>query len=258
MLMYPIYPIYMAIYICLMSPPIAHYLYPYPLPLPLPPPLQHLCGLDQAAYNGGCPAPLEMGALHCPYLMARGKNGWGTAEQTFSVRGAAYMSDEVKVLSTSPLFYLRGVQMLKVPALLQHVAALPWSPVLGSAGDGQEWLVLNYMVPGNPPIQVVCYYTATREALDVLYGLRGGPHPPAHTLPAPVSPAASRSPIKKSKGPPEVAVGDGWKISLQNFWQCDQEYCDQRFKLIPNVVCCEPFRYIINLYNIYYFARLNF
>ena len=124
--------------------------------------------------------------------------------------------------------------MFKIPTLTQHVASLPWCPVHSSstASDGQEWLIINYMVPGSPPIQVVCYYAATKEALDVLYSLKGVPVPIALS---PIA-ATSQSPKKKSKGPPQPAVGDGWKISLQNFWQCDKEYCDERFKLIPNVV----------------------
>ena len=77
----------------------------------------------------------------------------------------------------------------------------------------------------------MCYYTATKEALDALHNLSGDASPE----PVAVSPPPA-SPKKKSKGPPQHAVGDGWKNALKGFWSCDKEYCDQRFKLIPNVV----------------------
>lgn len=117
--------------------------------------------------------------------------------------------------------------MFQIPALAQHVGSMPWCPI--SRGDGQEWLILNYMVPGTPPIQVVCYYTATKEALDTIYNLNGDAIP----TPATSTPSSQK---KKSKRVNEVAVGDGWKNSLRRFWQCNKEYCDQHFKLIPNVV----------------------
>ena len=143
-----------------------------------------------------------------------------------------------QVLSMSPLFITRGLQIFKTSILEAHVAAQPWCPL--PKGDGQEWLVLNYMVPGTPPIQVVCYYSATKEALDVIYNLNGDEEP--RSPPSTTSPrtAPSRSP-KKSSRPPEPAVGTGWKNALRNFWMCDKEYCDQRFKLIPNVVSASSF-----------------
>lgn len=135
-------------------------------------------------------------------------------------------------LSMSPLFITRGLQLFKIPTLTQHVASQPWCPL--PRGDGQEWLVVNYMVPGSPPIQVVCYYTATKEALDVIYDLNEDASPMA-SVESTTTPGGH---IKKksSKGPPQPAVGDGWKNSLKSFWECNKGYCDERFKLIPNVV----------------------
>ena len=107
--------------------------------------------------------------------------------------------------------------MLKVPSLIQNVGEQPWCPI--SKGDGKEWLILNYMVPGNPPIQVICYYTASKEALDVLYGLG-------------------------ASGTAAATGGDGWKNSLSRFWASassgpsrNPNYINERFKMIPNVVC---------------------
>ncbi len=102
--------------------------------------------------------------------------------------------------------------MMKVASLIQNVGQQPWCPI--TKGDGKEWLILNYMVPGNPQIQVICYYTASKEALDVLYGT-----------------GTSGS-------------TNGWKNSLSRFWASSSsgpshnpEYNNERFKMIPNVVC---------------------
>ena len=71
----------------------------YPVPSRIS--FQFLCGLDETTYNGGCPESLEMNCLQ--HSVTRGKGGWGTAEQTFLVRGRDYLQDDVKVGSTAAI-----------------------------------------------------------------------------------------------------------------------------------------------------------
>ena len=92
-------------------------------------------------------------------------------------------------------------------------------------------------MPGTPPIQVVVYYSATQEALDVIYNLNGDLSPISPVAVACSSSKRTKS-KKSSKSSTDIAEGDGWKMALRRFWECNQSYCDERFKLIPNVVCC--------------------
>lgn len=58
---------------------------------------EFLHGHDESSYEGGCPEPLELKDF--PFKVARGPGGWGTASQVFTVRGANYLQDEVKVIT---------------------------------------------------------------------------------------------------------------------------------------------------------------
>lgn len=178
---------------------------------------EYLCGIDESAWQGAVPAHFELRDI--PYPVRRGPGGWGPALQTFHVRGLNYLEDNVKEASMAPLFHVRGLQLFKVASTIKHVAQEPWCAI--SRGDGKEWLIINYLVPGTVPLQVVCLYTASKEALDVLYDLA-------------VPPSGGASPTGGAKG--EHVYAEGWKNSLKRFWNADKAYCDERFKLIPNVV----------------------
>jgi hypothetical protein len=55
------------------------------------------------------------------------------------------MYDNVKVASQSPLFHIRGVQMVGVSSLRPNIALEEWC-AFPKEDDGNEWLILNYMV----------------------------------------------------------------------------------------------------------------
>lgn len=132
--------------------------------------------------------------------------------QMFNIRGPNYLRDKVKIKSDTPLFNLRCIQLLRVGHLENHVAQQPWV-ALPINRVNHEFLVLNYMVPGNPLVQVVMIYESSTEAYDALT-------PPVNLI---------------TGEPMPVLPPTGWRKSLQQFWRADQEYCDSRFKLIPSV-----------------------
>ena len=70
-------------------------------------------------------------------------------------------------------------------------------------------------VPGRSPFQMICYYTASKEAKRV------------------ISPTKGDSTCSTDE---EQPTSEGWENCLRKFWEADQEYCDARFKIIPNVV----------------------
>jgi hypothetical protein len=71
-----------------------------------------------------------------------------------------------------------------------------------------EWVILNYMIPGRSCVHVIALYTASPEAMQVIQ---------------------------------DFATGDvekeslGWARLLQQFWTADPTFCNERFKLIPNI-----------------------
>jgi hypothetical protein len=136
-----------------------------------------------------------------------GHGGWQSCKQVFNIRGQSYLYDDVKVPSDSALFQLRGVQMFKTPSLRSHIINEPWC-AFHKHKPHEEWLILNYMVPGNLPLQVITYFTATKEARDAI----------------------------RNKELSSPLDSEGWQNSLQRFWRAEKSYCDAHFKLIPNVV----------------------
>lgn len=68
---------------------------------------------------------------------------------------------------------------------------------------------------------MVCYYTAGEEAKRVI---RGEPLNDKKM---------NGSEGDTSASPPQQ---EGWAALLSRFWQADQQFCDDRFKLIPSVV----------------------
>ena len=101
------------------------------------------------------------------------------------------------------------MQIVRVPQLKQHVARESWCALPKTRAPDEEWLIMNYMVPGASQVQVICLYSAGKDALAAL----------------------GKGPIGSEGRVP------GWAKSLQRFWRADTDYCNSRFKLIPNVVC---------------------
>ena len=69
-------------------------------------------------------------------------------------------------------------------------------------------------IPGRPSVQVVCLFCASPAVKEVLLSA---------SLPA-------DSPTTPPSSSPH------WAQLLTSFWRCDQSFCDDRFKLIHNIV----------------------
>lgn len=151
-----------------------------------------------------------------PALLDYDSGEWSSPpSRIFNVRGKDYDDDSLKVLSEEPLFFLRGIQMIrsndesngskKGGPLQTNIAHKSWSGYPKYSHDN-EWLIVNYMIPGSTNIQIICYFTASREANEVIRD------------------------IDSNLGSP------GWRGLLARFWKADAEFCNKRFKLIPSVV----------------------
>jgi hypothetical protein len=69
---------------------------------------------------------------------------------------------------------------------------------------------------------MVCYYTAGEDAKRVIRG-------------EPLNDRKMNGSEEDSSASPP-AEQEGWAALLSRFWEADQEFCDDRFKLIPSVV----------------------
>lgn len=165
--------------------------------------------LDPSNWDTMVPAPLHIS--RAPGVVNHGPGGWMfPPSRTFNVRGLDYLKNNEKFLSDSPLFLLRGVQMVKKTTLQLHVAKEHWC-AYPKYKHNTEWLILNYMIPGAFNVQIVCLFSATEEAAAIIRESR----------------SADGSPVKYSVG---------WKNALAKFWEGNPSYCDNTFKLIPSVV----------------------
>mmetsp|Transcript_9029 Transcript_9029/g.9078 ORF Transcript_9029/g.9078 Transcript_9029/m.9078 type:complete len:428 (-) Transcript_9029:325-1608(-) len=97
-----------------------------------------------------------------------GSGGWNPCPTKFKVRGINYLRDSVKIQSQSALFHLKAVQLLSTETLLTHVAQCSNFCSLPTNRDNEEYLILNYMVPGTPPVNVVFLFVASSDAYKVL------------------------------------------------------------------------------------------
>jgi hypothetical protein len=70
---------------------------------------------------------------------------------------------------------------------------------------------------------MICYFTASEEAKRVIRGDSAN-DTKMNGSDEQVPPASPRE-------------REGWETLLARFWQGEQEFCDERFKLIPSVVC---------------------
>lgn len=129
----------------------------------------------------------------------------------FQVRGKNYMKDSKKINAGAPIFFLRGMQVVRSAQFMRHVALEEWCGYPKHSHEN-EWLILNYLIPGATCVHVVALYTATPEAADVLRTFGTGE--------AIESATSSKM---------------AWSRLLQQFWTADTGFCNDRFKLIPSI-----------------------
>jgi len=148
----------------------------------------------------------------------------------FQIRGRTYLNDNEKISSEGKtLFMLRGVQVVSTPQFCYHIATQSFS-ALPKHYDTNYWIVLNYLVPGTTCVQVIAYYSATPEAHEVISST---------PLVAPVPSQSSQHGSTKSTSSTsssETTHAHGWKNALRTFWKGEEDFCNTRMKLIPNVV----------------------
>eukprot|EP01032_Pedospumella_encystans_P008182 gene8182-9741_t len=159
-----------------------------------------------------------------------------SGDEKFQVRGTNYLIDGTKVPAGPPLFFLRGLQVIEQPkgsAAAGHVAKQDWCGFPKTYDQYNEWLILNYMVPGTTHVNVVCLFSASREALEVINSIAHTPtqshrksvsRKHTHPLDSPQSTLAS------SKKTP------AWANSLLRFYTGDNAYRNRTFKLFPRMV----------------------
>jgi hypothetical protein len=184
--------------------------------------------LDENNWQGCC-LPPALFMKEIPHLLYRGPGGFSVPpNHIFNVRGKDYLDKHdhhsLKVPSKNPLFYLRGVQIIRTENLEVNIALNEWCGYPKHKHDN-EWLLLNFMIPCSFNIQIVCLFTASREALEVI-----------RETAASSSSNTSNGNQENNQPSNELNSNIGWKKSLRNFWKADKSYCDSRFKLIPSIV----------------------
>lgn len=159
-----------------------------------------------------------------------------------------------QVAAAAPLFHLRGFQAIEQAKgnahLAGNVALRDWCAFPKNHDQYNEWLILNYMVPGATTVNVVCFFTASREALEVINSISGDES--MEFVDESLGSGGSRnSPSTTSKqgGATEGDSGDdsprmaaspvlkdrSWANSLFRFWNGPKEYRDRTFKLFPRI-----------------------
>lgn len=127
---------------------------------------------------------------------------WGPIDaSSFRLRSKTYKTDGVKIPATTPtVFTLLCVDLLETPDALQNIAAHPKNRVFLAQQRGDKaWVFLiNIMVPGPPFLSYVMYFQGDPTAFD------------------------SNTPFAR--------------IAKKFFTGHDDEYRNNRFKLIPKVV----------------------
>jgi hypothetical protein len=93
-----------------------------------------------------------------------------------------------------------------------HVAQSPWIALPRHENDN-EFLIVNYILPGQTKTQVICTFTAIPEVASWIHQFTHQPE----------SEPSSRLPT-------EIQA---WMKLLKEFYQCSSEFCDHRLKLIP-------------------------
>ena len=118
---------------------------------------------------------------------------------TFKVRGESYNRDKVKVSSAPSLFKLLAIDFFEVTETTQNIASHPRNRVKLALdrGDDSFVFVVNIMVPGPPFLSFCVYFLADRAKIN------------------------SDTPFGR--------------IAKNFFFGNDDEYRNNRFKLIPKV-----------------------
>jgi len=159
---------------------------------------------DESTWGGRLPE-----ALHLRDVVGKVDMANTGAESSFMLRGPTYLKDGQKVLAAAPLFFLRGMQIIEQPGPFQFNAApQPWCGL--PPHHYNEYLVLNYLVPGPTCVQVVCLFTASRKALELLKSTK------ANLLDPSV---------------PILHASEPWAKCITQFWSGDDAYRDTTFKL---------------------------
>ncbi|GMF21894.1 unnamed protein product [Phytophthora fragariaefolia] len=121
------------------------------------------------------------------------------------VRGPDYLTDRRKIPSQSPFFRLVGIDLYESSETIEHIASRADNPVQLELKRHEEkdtempfTFVINFVVPGNPRINMVLYYQV--------------PHPSVLTDGSPAS---------------EL---------MADFLEGSDEFRNERFKLIPCIV----------------------
>ncbi|CAM9172195.1 unnamed protein product [Heterosigma akashiwo] len=80
---------------------------------------------------------------------------------TFTVRGASYLQDKIKVASPPSLFYLVAVDFFEVPKPRFHILSHPQNRVQLAAAKGATPFIfaVQIMLPGPPNYAFVAYFT---------------------------------------------------------------------------------------------------
>lgn len=142
---------------------------------------------------------------------------------TFPLRGRKYLSDGKKITSHGSLFCLRAIQMVAVSEFKVHVAREPWCALPRYPNDN-EWIILNIMIPGATPVQVISIFSATAEVRDIIRNPALRFDTPAH----------------QQRAMQQIHTMSHEKIAmiklLKSFWHGDKDYCDERCKMIPTIV----------------------
>mmetsp|Transcript_28035 Transcript_28035/g.47134 ORF Transcript_28035/g.47134 Transcript_28035/m.47134 type:complete len:620 (+) Transcript_28035:60-1919(+) len=165
--------------------------------------------------NGGHDLPLD--------LKLQGMFGQidmlSAPDTLFSLRGPTYLRDGKKVPAPPPLFHVRGMQIVEQPhgAPFQvNVAHQPWCGFPQHYDQQNEWLLLNYLVPGTTCVQVVILCTAKRATLEVIRSIDAHAEDPDNY--------------------PILHQEQGWAKCLHQFYTAENAYRDRTFKIFPNML----------------------
>ena len=90
---------------------------------------------------------------------------------SFRVRGATYMDDKVKVVSSPYVFKLLCCDMFDVPGPTSNICSHPRNRVYRALQRNEDtWIfAMNIMMPGPPFVSFVAYFTADKVRHIVIY-----------------------------------------------------------------------------------------
>ncbi|TYZ68896.1 hypothetical protein PybrP1_010965 [[Pythium] brassicae (nom. inval.)] len=153
-----------------------------------------------AATGAGAVAPLQELPCNVPRSM------WAEPDGTaMMVRGPDYLTDRRKIPSAPPAFRLMGMDLFSSSHAIEHIASradnIVQKELARHEAQGSEMpftFVINFVVPGNPRINLVLYYQAPSPAV--------------------------------------LADGSPFADLMAAFLDGTDDFRDERFKLIPCIV----------------------